>query len=197
MVIKLQPTLRKQLVSKNDFIITVITFVDKDVTIDSCNLFSHTGKNCQEGATADKAADDHETKMAREVEEGCSEDEVEVAEGIQPTSPLMDELPPVSDVLQTPQLSDFGLSQMGLKKDLAGSDWCLEEPPMPQISLPQSFSRPELPPKPVTPKCALWLDDDEPQTPKLQEFAISEPTLFIFNDFTMDLFNKNVQKLQR
>lgn len=107
----------------------------------------------------------------------------------------MDEPLPVSDVLRTPQLSDFGLSEMGLKKGMAGSDWCLEEPIMPQISLPQSFNR--LPPKPVTPKCALWLDDDEPQTPKLQEFAISEPTSFLLNDFTMDLFKKNVQKPQR
>lgn len=147
--------------------------------------------------TADKAADGNEEKTAGEVEEGCGEDEVEDAEGIQPTSPLMDEPPPVSDVLRTPQLSDFGLSEVGLKNGLAGSDWYLEEPPMPQISLPQSFNRPGLPPKPVTPKCALWLNDDEPQTPKLHEFAISEPTSFLLNDFTMDLFKKNVQKAQR
>lgn len=129
--------------------------------------------------------------------EGCGGDEVEDAEGIQPTSPLMGEAPPVSDVLRTPQLSDIGLSKMGLKKGLDGSDRCSEEPLMPQISLPKSFNRAGLPPKPVTPKCALWLDDDEPQTPKLHEFALSEPTLSLLNDFTMDLFKKNVRKPQR
>lgn len=150
--------------------------------------FPQTGRNCHKSDPADKD---------NKVEEGCGEDEVEDAEGIEPTSPLRDEPPPVSDMLRTPRLSDFGLSEMGLKKDQAVSDWCAEEPQMPQISLPKSFNRPGLPPKPVTPKCALWLDDDEPQTPKLQKFAISEPTLFQLNDFTMDLLKNNVQKPHR
>lgn len=135
--------------------------------------------------------------MAGEVEDGCGEDEVEDAEGTEPTSPLTNELPPVSDMLRTPRLSDFGLSEMGPKKAPAVSDWCAEEPAMPQISLPKSFSIPGLPPKPVTPKCALWLDDDEPQTPKLHKFAISEDTMFQLNDFTMDLWKKNIKKPQR
>lgn len=170
--------------------------VVKDVTI-LCLYPPHAGRNCHKSAPADKAAEDNEVKMAGEVEDGCGEDEVEDAEGIEPTSPLTNEPPPVSDMLRTPRLSDFGLSEMGPKEALAVSDWCAEEPVMPQISLPKSFHRPELPPKPVTPKCALWLDDDEPQTPKLHKFAISENTLFQSNDFTMDLLKKNVKKPQR
>lgn len=153
---------------------------------------SCTGTNCQESATGDKTADENEAETGEE--EGSDEDETEDAGGIQPTSPLDGPLP-VTDVLRTPQLSDFGLSEMVLKKGLAGSDWC--EPPMPQISLSQSFKTPGPPPMPVTPKCALWVDDDEPQTPKLHEFAISEPTLCLLNDFTMDLLKKNAQKPQR
>uniref|UniRef100_A0A674NTG4 Spindle and kinetochore associated complex subunit 3 n=1 Tax=Takifugu rubripes TaxID=31033 RepID=A0A674NTG4_TAKRU len=124
---------------------------------------------------------------------GSDEDEPKDAGDVQPTSPPVDGRPPVTDGLRTPQLSDFGLSEMVLKKGLAGCDWC--EPPAPQISLPRPFGTPGPPPMPVTPKCALWLDDDEPQTPKLQEFAISEPTLCLLNDFTMDLFKKNISSL--
>lgn len=192
MVTKPQTTLRNQPVCKDCCKATVTTAAVKDVTVMCWYRFSHTGRNCHESAAADKATNESDAKTAGEVE-----DEVEDAEGSQPTSPLTGEPPPVSDGLRTPQLSDFGLSEMGLKKGMAGSDWCLQEPVMPQISLPQSFNRPELPPKPVTPKCALWLDDDGPQTPKLHEFAISEPSLFLLNDFTMDLLKKNVQKPQR
>lgn len=128
---------------------------------------------------------------------GEEEESDEDARAAEPTSPLLDGPPPVTDVLRTPQLSDFGLSELFLKKGLARSERCPEEPPMPQISLPQPFKAAGPPPMPVTPKCALWLDDDEPQTPKLHEFAISEPTLCLLNDFTMDLFKKNVEKLQR
>ncbi|XP_056910835.1 spindle and kinetochore-associated protein 3 isoform X2 [Takifugu flavidus] len=146
--------------------------------------------NCHESATEDKMENEAKTGGG-----GSDEDEPKDAGDVQPTSPPVDGRPPVTDGLRTPQLSDFGLSEMVLKKGLAGSDWC--EPPAPQISLPRPFGTPGPPPMPVTPKCALWLDDDEPQTPKLQEFAISEPTLCLLNDFTMDLFKKNAQKPQR
>lgn len=149
----------------------------------------YSGTNGHESA----ADDENEAKMAGG-EEGSDEDDAGAAE---PTSPLLDGPPPVTNVLRTPQLSDFGLSELFLKKGLARSEWCPEEPSMPQISLPQPFKAAGPPPMPVTPKCALWLNDDEPQTPKLHEFAISEPTLCLLNDFTMDLFKKNVQKPQR
>ncbi|KAI3356044.1 hypothetical protein L3Q82_017318 [Scortum barcoo] len=45
--------------------------------------------------------------------------------------------PPFADALRTPQLSDFGLSEMQLKRALAGAEWCSEVPPMPEMSLPQ------------------------------------------------------------
>uniref|UniRef100_A0A674NK64 Spindle and kinetochore associated complex subunit 3 n=1 Tax=Takifugu rubripes TaxID=31033 RepID=A0A674NK64_TAKRU len=146
------------------------------------------GTNCHESATEDKMENEAKTGGG-----GSDEDEPKDAGDVQPTSPPVDGRPPVTDGLRTPQLSDFGLSEMVLKKGLAGCDWC--EPPAPQISLPRPFGTPGPPPMPVTPKCALWLDDDEPQTPKLQEFAISEPTLCLLNDFTMDLFKKNISSL--
>lgn len=153
--------------------------------------FSPAGTKCHESATEDKMENEERTGGGG----GSDEDETEDAGDIEPTSPPMDGPLPITDGLRTPQLSDFGLSEMVLKKGLAGSDWC--EPPAPQISIPRTFEAPGPPPMPVTPKCALWLDDDEPQTPKLHEFAISEPTLCLLNDFTMDLFKKNGQKPQR
>lgn len=151
--------------------------------------FSPAGTKCHESTTEDKMENEVKTEGGE-----SDEDETKDTGDIQPTSPPMDALH-VTDGLRTPQLSDFGLSEMVLKKGLAGSDWC--EPPAPQISLPRPFETPGPPPMPVTPKCALWLDDDEQQTPKLHEFAISEPTLCLLNDFTMDLFKKNAQKPQR
>lgn len=115
-----------------------------------------------------------------------------------PSSPPLDGPPPVTDFLRTPQLSDFGLSEMQLKRALAGAEWCSEVPPMPQISLPQaSFETPAPPPMPLTPKCALRMDDDELLTPQMQAFGISEHTMCLINDFTMDLFQKNIDKPQR
>ncbi|XP_045910916.1 spindle and kinetochore-associated protein 3 [Micropterus dolomieu] len=106
--------------------------------------------------------------------------------------------PPFTDVLRTPQLSDFGLSEMQLKRALAGAEWCSEVPPMPQMSLPHpSLNTPAPPPMPLTPKCALRMDDDELQTPQMHDFGISEHTMCLNNDFTMDLFRKNVEKPQR
>lgn len=105
---------------------------------------------------------------------------------------------PFNDVMRTPQLSDFGLSEMQLKRALAGGDWCSEVPPMPEMSLPQpSLNTPAPPPMPITPKCALKMDDDELQTPQMHDFGISENTMCLNNDFTMDLFRKNVKKTQR
>ncbi|XP_070694499.1 SKA complex subunit 3 [Pempheris klunzingeri] len=106
--------------------------------------------------------------------------------------------PSSSDVLRTPKLSDFGLSEMHLKRALAGGVWCSEVPPMPEMRLPQpSLNMPTLPPMPITPKCALRMDDAELQTPQMHDFGISEHTMCLNNDFTMDLHLKNVEKPQR
>uniref|UniRef100_A0A3P9KIL7 Spindle and kinetochore associated complex subunit 3 n=1 Tax=Oryzias latipes TaxID=8090 RepID=A0A3P9KIL7_ORYLA len=103
--------------------------------------------------------------------------------------------PPFTDLMRTPQLSDFGLSEMQLKRALAGTEWCSEVPSMPEMSLPQpSLDMPAPPPIPITPKCALRMEDAELQTPQMHEFGITERTMCLNNDFTMDLFRKNASK---
>ncbi|XP_034550311.1 spindle and kinetochore-associated protein 3 [Notolabrus celidotus] len=140
----------------------------------------------------DEAADEDEANAAEE--EGSQEE----ARGDDSTSPSNPGPPPFTDVMRTPQLSDFGLSEMQLKRALAGAAWCAEVPPMPEMSLPHpALSSPAPPPMPLTPKCALRMDDDELQTPQMHDFGISEHTMCLNNDFTMDLFRKNVPKPQR
>ncbi|XP_061580394.1 spindle and kinetochore-associated protein 3 [Cololabis saira] len=126
------------------------------------------------------------------VKEESQEDD----EGNDCSSPPKMDLP-FSDVMRTPQFSDFGLSELELKRTLAG-EWCPEVPPMPKMSFPQpSLSTPALPPMPITPKCALRMDEDELQTPQMHDFGITEHTMCLNNDFTMDLLRKNVEKHQR
>lgn len=140
-----------------------------------------------------EVADEDETKSAGK-EEGSQEE----AGGHCSSAPLQSGPPPFTDVLRTPQLSDFGLSEMQLKRALAGAEWCSEVPPMPEMNLPHpTLNTPAPPPMPLTPKCALRMDDDELQTPQMHHFGISEHTVCLNNDFTMDLFQKNVEKPQR
>lgn len=109
-----------------------------------------------------------------------------------PSSPKMEPLPS-TDVLRSPQLSDFGLSEADLTTALAVGQWCSEMPTMPQIRVPNhALDTPASPPMPLTPKCALRMDDDdELLTPA---FTISEHTMCMNNDFTMDLFRKKEKK---
>uniref|UniRef100_A0A7N8WRN1 Spindle and kinetochore associated complex subunit 3 n=1 Tax=Mastacembelus armatus TaxID=205130 RepID=A0A7N8WRN1_9TELE len=122
----------------------------------------------------------------------------EEAEGNYCSLPLKSGPPPSRDVLRTPQLSDFGLSAMHLKRALAGAERWSEVPPMPKMSLPHpSLSTPSPPPMPITPKRALQMNDDELQTPQMNDFGISEHTMCLNNDFTMNLLQKEVEKHQR
>lgn len=105
--------------------------------------------------------------------------------------------PPFTDVLRTPQLSDFGLSEIQLKRAMAGAEWCSEVPPMPEMNLPHPSLNTPAPPIPITPKCALRMDDDELQTPQMHDFGITEHTMCLNNDFTMNLLRKNTNKPQR
>uniref|UniRef100_A0A3Q1CQP0 Spindle and kinetochore-associated protein 3 n=1 Tax=Amphiprion ocellaris TaxID=80972 RepID=A0A3Q1CQP0_AMPOC len=101
--------------------------------------------------------------------------------------------PTFSDVMRTPQLSDFGLSEMQLKRNLAGAEWCSEVPPMPEMNLPHpALSTPAPPLLPLTPKRALRMEDEELQTPQMHDFGISED-----NDFTTKLLQKNAKEPQR
>ncbi|XP_054643862.1 spindle and kinetochore-associated protein 3 isoform X2 [Dunckerocampus dactyliophorus] len=109
-----------------------------------------------------------------------------------PASPQAAAPPTFTNLMQTPRLSDFGLSEMQLRRNLAGAEWCAEVPDMPKMSLPHpALNMPSPPPLPLTPKCALRMDEDEMQTPQMINFGISEHTMCLNNDFTMDLFRKN------
>lgn len=136
-----------------------------------------------------------ETESPAVGEEGSSLEQ----EGCHPSSPPACAPLPAVDILHTPQLSDFGLSEMMLKRAVAKAERCPEEPAMPNISLTQAaFDTPEPPPIPLTPKCALWMDDDELMSPQLKDFGLSENTMCLNNDFTMDLlWQKKVVKPQR
>ncbi|KAM8856360.1 SKA complex subunit 3 isoform 2-T2 [Spinachia spinachia] len=105
--------------------------------------------------------------------------------------------PPLADPLRTPQLSDFGLCEVEMKRALAVSECCSAAPPMPELSLPHPALGTPPPPMPVTPKRALRMDEDELQTPQMSDFGLSEHTMCLNNDFTMDLFQKNLEKLRR
>uniref|UniRef100_A0A3Q3MS05 Spindle and kinetochore associated complex subunit 3 n=1 Tax=Mastacembelus armatus TaxID=205130 RepID=A0A3Q3MS05_9TELE len=121
----------------------------------------------------DEVADENEFTSPGE-EKGSQEE----AEGNYCSLPLKSGPPPSRDVLRTPQLSDFGLSAMHLKRALAGAERWSEVPPMPKMSLPHpSLSTPSPPPMPITPKRALQMNDDELQTPQMNDFGISEHTI--------------------
>ncbi|MBN3308237.1 SKA3 protein, partial [Amia calva] len=88
-----------------------------------------------------------------------------------------------TDPLRTPRLSDFGLSEYHFP-----SAWGVSEKPAATQSS-QSQCPPitvSLPSLPKTPKCELKMDD-EAFTPRLEGFGISDYTMCLNNDFTMDL----------
>lgn len=156
------------------------------------SFYSYTETDSQESHSEDEECDESETKSDREVGSG------EEAEDDHSSSPTKTGAPPFADAMRTPQLSDFGLSEIQLKRTLAGAEWCSEVPPMPEMSLPHpSLNTPAPPPMPLTPKCALRMDDDELQTPQMHDFGITEHTMCLNNDFTMNLFQKKVNKPAR
>ncbi|XP_022065592.2 spindle and kinetochore-associated protein 3 [Acanthochromis polyacanthus] len=141
------------------------------------------------------------TKAQEAEDEGPEEGEAEPAEreggGQEEVGENLSSSPPAaptfSDVMRTPQLSDFGLSEMQLKRTLAGAEWCSEVPPMPEMNLPHpALSTPAPPLLPLTPKRALRMEDEELQTPQMHDFGISED-----NDFTTKLLQKNAEEPHR
>ncbi|XP_060944771.1 spindle and kinetochore-associated protein 3 isoform X1 [Limanda limanda] len=146
-------------------------------------------KDNHQDSDTEEVADESESKSAGE-EDGSQEE----AGDDQASSSLNMGPPPITDVMRTPQLSDFGLSDNMLKRCLAGAEWCSEVPPMPEMRLPHpTLSTPT----PLTPKCALRMDDAELQSPQMHNFGISEHTMCLYNDFTMNLIKKNIDKPQR
>ncbi|XP_030643454.1 SKA complex subunit 3 [Chanos chanos] len=104
-------------------------------------------------------------------------------------------LPPV-DPMRTPQLSDFGLSELHLQRVLGNPGLSQDPPPRPAVALsPPPLVMSLCPPKPKTPKCVLRMDEDAP-TPRLEDFGISEYTMCLNNDFTMDLYRKKPTKTE-
>ncbi|XP_015234368.1 PREDICTED: spindle and kinetochore-associated protein 3 isoform X2 [Cyprinodon variegatus] len=105
---------------------------------------------------------------------------------------------PFTDEMRTPQLSDVGLSALQLKRALGGAEWCSEGPPVPEMNLPRSSPKTPAPPAVyMNPKRALQMDDEEPQIPQMHEFGISEQTMCLNSDFTMDLFKKKDLKPEK
>ncbi|KAF7649161.1 hypothetical protein LDENG_00145780 [Lucifuga dentata] len=105
--------------------------------------------------------------------------------------------PPSVDPLRTPQLADFGLSEMQLKRMVA-KKWCPDVGPMPEIRLPPpSLNMSTPPPMPLTPRITLRMDDDELQMPQMSSFGIIEHNACLNDDFTMNLPRKKIDRTQR
>uniref|UniRef100_A0A672IX23 Spindle and kinetochore associated complex subunit 3 n=1 Tax=Salarias fasciatus TaxID=181472 RepID=A0A672IX23_SALFA len=151
-------------------------------------------RDTQKASEAEGEEEAGEGNDSAEEKEGSQEEDDDNGEN--PSSP-----PPKSqlkfsgDVLQTPKLSDFGLSDLHMRRVLAGVKWSSEVPPMPQMSFPQPSLDTPAPPMPLTPKCALRMDEEELRTPQMSDFGISEHTMSLYNDFTMNLLRKDALKL--
>ncbi|XP_056321015.1 spindle and kinetochore-associated protein 3 [Danio aesculapii] len=110
----------------------------------------------------------------------------------QPVTP--EKMPPPVDQLQTPKLSDFGLSALQFQRVLGEAEVPLSAVPEPAVApSPPPILMNLQPPQPKTPKCSLSMEEDA-LTPRLEDFGISEYTMCWNNDFTMDLFNKKPPK---
>ncbi|XP_056144858.1 spindle and kinetochore-associated protein 3 [Lampris incognitus] len=146
---------------------------------------------CQEVEAADKA-------VVEEDDSGETKGEVETEQEVKETSLKMELRARTVDPLRTPQLSDFGLSEMQLRRVLSSSRFTAEVPPMPEMNLsPPSLYMSIQQPMPVTPKLMLRMDEDERQTPQMRDFGISEHTMSLNNDFTMALYQMNNEKAKR
>ncbi|XP_061774256.1 spindle and kinetochore-associated protein 3 [Nerophis ophidion] len=127
-----------------------------------------------------------------EEEESAAEDHVETETSAGSDSPQAAAPPTFTNPMRTPRLSDFGLSERQLKRNMGAPEWCAKVPAMPEMSLPQpALHTPAPPPLPLTPKCALRMDEDDMRTPQMIDFGLFEHTSCLNNDFTMDLFRKN------
>ncbi|XP_029567691.1 SKA complex subunit 3 isoform X2 [Salmo trutta] len=128
--------------------------------------------------------------------EGGEEDQEEGEGYLTSVTPLKMPPPPFIDPLRTPQLSDFGLSEIHLKRVLGGTVFSSTEAPMPTMTLPlPSLVLAMQPPMPKTPKCTLRMDeDDDLLTPRMVDFGLTEHTVCLNNDFTMDLQRKKPTK---
>ncbi|XP_061848565.1 spindle and kinetochore-associated protein 3 isoform X2 [Colius striatus] len=105
------------------------------------------------------------------------------------------EKPPApKDLLQNPQLSDFGLSHYAFSKPCSavkGQQAANAGQGNSNNRTPLQTHTPRVLPK--TPKCMLQMDDYVCATPKLEHFGISEHTMCLNEDYTMSLIRKTAQ----
>ncbi|CAB1328848.1 unnamed protein product [Coregonus sp. 'balchen'] len=149
-------------------------------------------KNTQEQSEPNIQEAEASEKEDEDETEGGQEDQEE-GEGYLPSvTPLKMPPPPFIDPMRTPQLSDFGLSEIHLKRVLGGTVFSsAEAPTLPPPSLVLAMQ----PPMPKTPKCTLRMDeDDDLLTPRMVDFGLTEQTMCLNNDFTMDLQRKKPSK---
>ncbi|XP_061081798.1 spindle and kinetochore-associated protein 3 isoform X1 [Conger conger] len=135
------------------------------------------------------------TGVEEEEEEGDEEKRVKCDEAEeQPPCVTPAKIPPpdCSDPMRTPRLSDFGLSELSIMKALGKLPITLGEAP----EAPRLTSAALEPALPKTPKCALRMDE-EALTPRLEDFGITEHTMCLNNDFTMDLIRKDSARSSR
>ncbi|XP_067116001.1 spindle and kinetochore-associated protein 3 [Osmerus mordax] len=132
---------------------------------------------------------------SKENEEEGKVGEEEEEQQTPPVTPMKVPPPPTSDPMRTPQLSDFGLSEIHLKNVLGVSGFSCDTVPMPVMPFPYpSMTRTVHLPTPKTPKCTLRMDEDDLLTPRMEDLGISEHTMCLNNDFTMDLHRKHSSK---
>lgn len=118
--------------------------------------------------------------------------------GEQPPCATPAKIPPpdCSDPMRTPRLSDFGLSELSIMQALGNLQRSLGEAPEAPRLMGQSVAAALEPVLPKTPKCALRMDE-EALTPRLEDFGITEHTMCLNNDFTMDLIRKDSARSSR
>uniref|UniRef100_A0A8B9H1Z4 Spindle and kinetochore associated complex subunit 3 n=1 Tax=Astyanax mexicanus TaxID=7994 RepID=A0A8B9H1Z4_ASTMX len=129
-------------------------------------------------------------------ESGDAGEDVQVQELAQGPETPEKMLPPAVDQMRTPQLADFGLSALHLQMVLGNAEQSREVSHLPAVALtppPPPLVMTIEPSQPKTPRCSLIMDEDAP-TPRLEDFGITEHTMCLNNDFTMDLFRKKPPK---
>ncbi|XP_062862247.1 spindle and kinetochore-associated protein 3 [Trichomycterus rosablanca] len=134
---------------------------------------------------------DTRSHLHNELETGSAEtvagDEKKEVEALECETPVKTHAP-ADDLMRTPQLSDFGLSSLHLQMMLGNTELAHEVVPAVALTPPPLvMTMQEFQPK--TPRCSLRMDEDA-LTPRLEDFGITENTMCLNNDFTMDLFRK-------
>ncbi|XP_077393362.1 SKA complex subunit 3 isoform X2 [Festucalex cinctus] len=192
---QLQDELSKQKTHKTevDTFIHACRAMQTKVAHDVCALTDHFEKygyqapievhtpNAKDGLLEDK-----ENEPEKEGQDDDDDDDEVVAVECSklPTPPQATAPSKCAIPTRTPKLSDFGLCELDLRRNISAYR---QPPAMPEVSLPRMSVPTPLPP---TPKCALRMDEDEIRTPQMIDFGLSEDTMCLYTEFTMDLFRK-------